>query len=264
MVQRVRGRFIIDEPVIRSEIADDAIDGTKIADNAINSEHYTNASIDLQHLAADSVDGSKIVDDAVDSEHVAAGALDAEHFTDGSITRARMIQDDLKPYPIALSTFMAVDGAAMAVSEDSSDLYRSVSGNIHTLLGRTPASATEAAAAVTQFALPAEYVSGETITVRIKSQFINGSGADSSRDSFTDLEVFKQAAGAIGSDICATNNQSPTADDTYETFNFTVTPTGLVAGDILNLLITLSCVGDDGNPTQLQLGEVIVLCDVKG
>lgn len=254
MVMRFRGRTIVDQPMSRGEIAADAIDGTKLADDAVNSEHYTDGSIDLAHMSANSVDSDQYVD----------GSIDAAHFTNASITRARLIQDDLKAYPIALSTFMGVDGAPMAVSEDSSDLYRSVGSNIHSLFGRTPTTTTEAAAAVTQFALPAEYVSGETITVRIKSQFINASGADSSRDSFTDLSVYKQAGGAIGSDICATAAQSPTADDTYETFDFTVTPTGLVAGDILNLLITLSCKADDGNPTQMQIGEVIVLCDVKG
>jgi len=43
-------------------IAADAVTGAKIADNAINSEHYTDGSIDRVHLAADIIDSTKIAD----------------------------------------------------------------------------------------------------------------------------------------------------------------------------------------------------------
>ena len=48
-------------------IAADAVTGAKIADDAINSEHYTNGSIDAAHLASNSVTKAKIADDAVGS-----------------------------------------------------------------------------------------------------------------------------------------------------------------------------------------------------
>jgi len=43
----------------------DAVDGTKLADDACDSEHYTNGSVDLVHLAAASLDGTiaKVVAD---------------------------------------------------------------------------------------------------------------------------------------------------------------------------------------------------------
>lgn len=44
-----------------------AIDGTNIADNAINSEHYTDGSIDHAHLAVDVVDGTNIADNSINS-----------------------------------------------------------------------------------------------------------------------------------------------------------------------------------------------------
>ena len=53
-------------------IAADAVTGAQIADNAVNSEHYTDGSIDREHLAADIVDGTKIADNAINSEHYAA------------------------------------------------------------------------------------------------------------------------------------------------------------------------------------------------
>jgi len=50
-------------------IAADAITGAKIADDAIDSEHYTDGSIDNAHIA----------DDQIDSEHYAAASIDFAH-----------------------------------------------------------------------------------------------------------------------------------------------------------------------------------------
>jgi hypothetical protein len=68
----------------------DAIDGTNISDNAINSEHYTDGSIDRVHLAADIVDGTKIADDAIDSEHYADGSIDTAHIAADAVTYAKI------------------------------------------------------------------------------------------------------------------------------------------------------------------------------
>ena len=74
-------------------IAADAITGAKIADNAINSEHYTDGSIDRVHLAADIVDGTKIADDAINSEHYTDGSIDAVHLASNSVTKAKLADD---------------------------------------------------------------------------------------------------------------------------------------------------------------------------
>lgn len=55
-------------------LAADIIDETKIADNGIDSEHYNDASIDNAHLADDAVDSDEIADGAVDLAHLSAGA----------------------------------------------------------------------------------------------------------------------------------------------------------------------------------------------
>jgi len=66
-------------------IAADAITGAKIADDAIDSEHYTDGSIDAAHLAADAVTGAKIADDAIDSEHYTDGSIDNAHLADDAV-----------------------------------------------------------------------------------------------------------------------------------------------------------------------------------
>lgn len=68
----------------------DAIDGTNIADNAINSEHYTDGSIDREHLAADIVNGSKIADESIDSEHYVDGSILTEHISADQVTYAKI------------------------------------------------------------------------------------------------------------------------------------------------------------------------------
>ena len=67
--------------------------GANIADNAIDSDHYTDGSVDLAHLSADSVDGTKIADDAIDSEHYAAGSIDTAHIANLQITTGLIAAD---------------------------------------------------------------------------------------------------------------------------------------------------------------------------
>jgi uncharacterized protein YaiE (UPF0345 family) len=71
-------------------IAADAITGAKIADDALDSEHYTDGSIDTAHLAADAITGAKIADDAIDSEHYTDGSIDTAHIADDQVTLAKM------------------------------------------------------------------------------------------------------------------------------------------------------------------------------
>ena len=127
-------------------IAADAITSAKIADNALDSEHYTDGSIDTAHLAADSVTGAKIADDAINSEHytdgsidtahiadlnvttgkiaadaitgakIADDALDSEHYTDGSIDTAHLADGSITAAKIADGTIVAAEIADNAVT----------------------------------------------------------------------------------------------------------------------------------------------------
>tara|TARA_R110000823_G_C15879645_1_gene494946 strand:- start:426 stop:1286 length:861 start_codon:yes stop_codon:yes gene_type:complete len=87
---------------IDSSVAADAITGDELADNAVDSEHYTDGSIDNAHIA----------DDAIDSEHYAAGSIDTAHIADNQITLAKMaggtdgniISYDASGDPVAIAT----------------------------------------------------------------------------------------------------------------------------------------------------------------
>lgn len=79
-----------DGSIDRVHLAADIIDGTKLADDAVDSEHYVDGSIDRVHLAADIVDGTKIADDSIDSEHYVDGSIDTAHLADDAVTAAKI------------------------------------------------------------------------------------------------------------------------------------------------------------------------------
>ena len=68
----------------------DSVGNAQIADNAIDSEHYTDGSIDHVHLAADAVDGDNIADDSINSEHYVDGSIDEAHIADNQVSLAKM------------------------------------------------------------------------------------------------------------------------------------------------------------------------------
>ena len=77
-------------------ITADAIDGTLIANNAINSEHYTDGSIDTAHLGDDQVTLAKMA----------------------GLTRGTIIYGDSSGNPTAL----AVGSSGQALTSDGSDV----------------------------------------------------------------------------------------------------------------------------------------------
>ena len=79
-----------DGSIDTAHLAADVVTGAKIADDAIDSEHYTDGSIDTAHLAADAVTGAKVADNAIDSEHYTDGSIDTAHIADNQVTAAKL------------------------------------------------------------------------------------------------------------------------------------------------------------------------------
>ena len=96
----VSGANIADDAIDSEHYTDGSIDNAHIADNAIDSEHYADGSIDNAHIADDaidsehyadgSIDNAHIADDAIDSEHYAAGSIDEAHIADNAVSLAKM------------------------------------------------------------------------------------------------------------------------------------------------------------------------------
>ena len=102
-------------------IAADAITGAKIADDAIDSEHYTDGSIDTAHLSADCVTGAKIADDAINSEHYTDGSIDTAHIADAQVTLAKLATDAI-PTPLRPNAKPLIINGNMAVSQRGTSL----------------------------------------------------------------------------------------------------------------------------------------------
>lgn len=77
--------IIDDGTVTAAKLGADAVTGAAIADNAIDSEHYTDGSIDAAHLAANSVDSAAYVDGSIDLAHMSANSVDSTQYVDGSV-----------------------------------------------------------------------------------------------------------------------------------------------------------------------------------
>lgn len=109
-----------------------------------------------------------------------------------------------------------------------------------------------------EFPVPAEYVAGQTITLRINAEMVTAVAGTSCG---LDIELVRQAAPTV--DICATAEQDMNfvpADD----YDFTITPTNVVPGDVLDFVIDINFV-DATTATMIPtINAVAMLLDIKG
>ena len=112
--------------IASSYIAADAITGAKIANDAIDSEHYTDGSIDHAHLANDCVDGDNIANDSINSEHYVNGSIDHAHLAndcvDGdNIANDAISEEHLDPTVISSLTDTTIADADYLMFWDATD-----------------------------------------------------------------------------------------------------------------------------------------------
>ena len=113
-----------------------------------------------------------------------------------------------------------------------------------------------------QIQLPECYDSGETITLAIASGMRTTIASTSCT---VDVECYKiDKIGGIGADLCTTVAQSINSL-TFASRSFTITPSGLVAGDVLDVRITIVCT-DTGTATAVTptIAAIDLVCDIKG
>ena len=112
----ITGAKIADDAIDSEHYTDGSIDNAHIADNAIDSEHYADGSIDNAHIADDAIDSEHYADGSIDNAHIADDAIDSEHYADGSIDSAHLADD-------------AVTLAKMASGTDGNIISYDASGN---------------------------------------------------------------------------------------------------------------------------------------
>lgn len=185
----------------------------------------------------------------------------------GTVARSNLVQDDLKSYPIDFTLMRVFDARqtnlpATAANDDMALITGTPGTDAPTLQGVDFGGTSTDEKCAFSFTLPAEYVDGQTVTLRIKAAMLTTA---SDGTATVDAQVYKRdGAGAVGADICATvaqsiNSLTPTNKD------FTITPTGLVAGDVLEIVLAFAG-SDTGNVGVMipEISDVRLLLDVKG
>lgn len=184
--------------------------------------------------------------------------------------RANLGQDDLAVYGLGLETWRVTGtGALLGASAGTPSgafgiTYGTHGTNAPLVAGEAASNNSKTNKMRRTFTLPAEYVAGQTVTLRIKAKETVGAATVSTT---VDVEAFEVAAeaglGGSPTDLCATAAQDVTT--TVGDKDFTITPTDLVAGDELDIEIT-GVTNDTGGAvgTILAIYSVQLLLDIKG
>lgn len=186
---------------------------------------------------------------------------------DTTILRSALEQNDATAYSVPLEALRVWDAkATLPVATAANDDLALVTGTPGTNAPRIQSGDGKATTITRkigfQFVLPAEYVSGESITLRLLAGMVT---TVSDGTATVDANVYKVGTdGSVGSDLVTTNAQSIN-DLTAANKDFTITPTGLVAGDILDVVVTIA-ITDAATGTAVigQINKIQMLLDIKG
>jgi hypothetical protein len=182
-------------------------------------------------------------------------------------TRTQLSQDDLKPYPVPFEDFRVWDAIQTnlpgTAAADDLGLYGGTFGTGQPLI-RTEDVKTlsKSEYARTQIRLPAEYVAGETVQLRLVAGMVTTIAGTSC---VVDVEAYRVGKdNTISADLCATAAQTCNSL-TFANKDFTITSATLAAGDVLDVRITITVVdAATGTAVIGAIGGVDLLCDVKG
>ena len=117
------------------------------------------------------------------------------------------------------------------------------------LVGNAVSGTTKSDYAQIDLVLPAWYVPGAAISVRVRAKWSTTLLTASSK---VDVVAKVAADGSLGSDICTTAAQQVTTS--FANYDFVITPTGRVAGETLTVQVAL--LGDDTGGTVNTAGAI--------
>jgi len=182
------------------------------------------------------------------------------------IARSKLAQE-IKTYTVPLTSLRRWDHMGVvlpeAATEDDMGLVTGTPGtDVPTVQGVDFGGTTSDEKAGFEFVLPAEYDAGHTITLRLRAAMLT-TVADTSCT--VDANCYKSDRdGAAGADLCATAAQNMN-NTTPANYDFTITPTGLTAGN--RLVFVLAFAGTDGSNAGVmipEISEIELLLDVRG
>ena len=183
------------------------------------------------------------------------------------LTRAEMATEQNAVYPVSLMDFQTWDALktnlpAAAANDDLGLVTGTLGTHGPNITAGDVKTTSSTRYARCQAGLPAEYKAGGAVTLRIKAG-MQTTIADGSCT--VDAQVYRVARDTtVGSDICATAAQSCNST-TFADLSFTITPTTLGPGDLLDIRVALIYV-DTATATAVTptIASVDILCDIRG
>jgi len=110
--------------------------------------------------------------------------------------------------------------------------------------------------------LPAEYVASQSVELRIHAGMLAGTTVADTTATL-DVAVYKSDEdGTSTGDLCADAAVSMNSL-TFADIDFTITPTTLSPGDLLDVLITVAVEDSSANVVKGCIGSVQLLCDIR-
>lgn len=184
----------------------------------------------------------------------------------GSFARTKLATDSAADYVLDVQSDVRNDDGTILTASAAAGKFGITNGGHGVaglkLSGEAAQNNTKTDYASAMVVLPPEYVAGSAITVKFTAKY-SGSGTAGGTKT-VDCEAYKLAkAGTVGSDICATAAQNFTSSSVE--YSFTVTPTGLVAGDKLQLFFTMALQETVNSSTVTgEISDIRVSMDIKG
>lgn len=161
---------------------------------------------------------------------------------------------------IPLQTWRGADGAALGVSESAGDFFLEDGTNQWILRGEEAASETETSVAKSTIMVPTgfDYSRGDHLRVRVSGLVNECCGAVDGGSSI-DLSVYESVptTGAVGCDLVISDSQ--TVDSCGAELDFELDASGLVAGDVLVLVLTGSAVESCGTAMRIYVTKTQLL-----
>lgn len=184
------------------------------------------------------------------------------------LQRSKFLEEALVSYPIDMSNFRVWDAMQTLLSATAAtDDLAFVGGTFGTDQPMIKTGDLGAAGATTRrcrflVALPAEYVSGGDVQIRVAAK-MDGTQADTSCT--LDVEAYEvDKNDGVGADLVSTAAQDMN-DTTIANYDFTVTATALARGDWLDVRLSIA-VNDGASYAAIQalVCSVELRCDIKG
>ena len=223
---------------------------------------------EVAHFTGDvRVDG--VVEASGGISSVATGAIsNAQVNPSAGIARSKLALDALRPFVVNLMGFRVWDAIQTNLpGVSSADDLGLIGGTYGTNAPSLQTSDLKAVGTTTRYAramvrLPAEYVAGETVNIRLHAGMITTVADNTCTADVNAYESDKD--NSVSADLCTTVAQDMNSL-TFGSDDFTITPTTLGPGDFLDVRVAIIC-NDAATGTAVIgcISSVELLCDIKG